>query len=129
MTRIQQFFHYFDTVGQFLLVSIASLFGVASLITGGETGAYFFLTLFGIGCWQLISAFVRGLGFSDESKMIYFFTALFYCFLLLIVSPQLEVSHRWEMPLLVWFVGVVPMVGAFWYLTACIMSEEQSELV
>lgn len=129
MTRIQQFGHSFDTVGQFILVSIASLFGVASFITGGETGVYFFLTLLGIGCWQMISAFVRGLGFGDENKMIYFFSALFYCFLLLVISPYLNVSHRWEKPLFVWFVGIVPMVGACWYLSTCIKSEEQSEFV
>ncbi|MDX1941208.1 MAG: hypothetical protein SFU99_11695 [Saprospiraceae bacterium] len=121
MNRTAYFFHRVDLIGQFLLLLAAGFSGISALVVNKDFAIFYFMSLFLIGCWQLLSAFIRGVSYEDQIKLHYFFIASFYCVLLFtIFLPLLDTFRRWEFPLIIWFVGFVPAVAAIWYLSDCI---------
>ncbi len=137
MTHLQNFFNSIDLVGQLLLLFAAVAMAILTLVTWGEaaTTIFYFLLLLVIGGWQMLSAFIRGIGYGDRIKTTYFFSALTYCVLLCIFVPLIDKpSNAWALPLVLWLMGVVPVVSAVWYFRDCITPERhhtktQSHLV
>jgi hypothetical protein len=118
MTHTQRFIHRFDTVAQTLLL-------VAAVFSGLLVPFFYMLLLFFIGVWQLTSALFRMIAFRDFTIFTYFMSAIVYCLLLASSGPLLSALVEWDMVFLIWFVGIVPTIGAVWYLQYCLQLEEQ----
>lgn len=128
MNRTEHFFHRFDLIGQFLLLLTAGFSGLAVLFSKKEFAILYFMLLFVIGCWQMLSAFIRGVGYGDSIKSTYFFAALSYCLLLTVFLSLIEMlAYRWEFPLALWFIGIVPSIAAIWYFRDCVQERSQNE--
>lgn len=121
MKQIRHFFHYFDISGQSLL-----LFGTfCTLCVGVVLHEYWFCTLLGLwlmGCWQVISAMVRGLT-GDTLKGIYFGVALLYCTTLPTWVAVLEniSNETYRLLSLAVLVGLPSLVAAVWYFMQCLL--------
>ncbi len=118
MTKSRRFLHRFDTVSQTLMLVIAASLSILAPI-------FYFIMLFWIGIWQMGSALARMIAQRDFTIFTYFMSATIYCLLLASVAPALNLPERWEIIFGVWFVGIVPMIGAVWYLQYCLQLEEQ----
>ncbi len=123
MTYTQRFFHHSDTAIQTMLIVGAVVLGIMSPI-------FYFLLLFVIGIWQLSSALFRMIALRNFTTFTYFMSAVTYCMLLSFASSLLPLTGKLEMIFGIWFVCIVPTVGAVWYLQHCLqMIPQQNDAI
>jgi len=118
MTKSQRFFHRFDTVSQTLMIVFAASLSILAPI-------FYFIMLIWIGIWQMGSGLIRMIAQRDFTIFTYFMSATVYCLLLALATPVLDLPERWEIVFGIWFVGIVPIIGAIWYLQYCLQLEAQ----